>query len=360
MKTKFFSLSESQEWESHIRAFSKYDVYYLPSYSKAFHGHGDGDPMLLYFEKGGMKAATVVMKRDIENTSFFSGRIPKETFFDLSTPYGYGGFIVEGNINTSFAEELKKEYSLFCQRSNIVSEFVRFHPILQNHTFSQHLFHITNIGETISMDLSSLQSIWDNLTSKNRNMIRKAKKSGVEVFWGRSNVLFSEFKKIYDATMKHDNANDYYFFDNDFYKSILKDLRYNSLVFYAAYEGKTIATSIILICNKKMHYHLSGSLTEYRYLAPSNLLLYEAACWGSENGFSCFHLGGGLGSKTDSLYKFKKAFNRQSENVFYVGKKIFDEEKYNMLMKIRTPDFLAKEFSMQSYEGFFPQYRKPV
>jgi len=28
-----------------------------------------------------------------------------------------------------------------------------------------------------------------------------------------------------------------------------------------------------------MHYHLSATDREYRNLAPTNLLLYEAACW---------------------------------------------------------------------------------
>ena len=65
----------------------------------------------------------------------------------------------------------------------------------------------------------------------------------------------------------------------------------NYEMFYATLDGKIIAMSIMLFANKQMHYHLSGSMMEYRNLAPSNLLLYKAAVWGSEQGYKTFHLG---------------------------------------------------------------------
>ena len=101
-----------------------------------------------------------------------------------------------------------------------------------------------------------------------------------------------------------------------------------------------------------MHYHLSGSLHEYRSLAPSNLLLYKAALWGCEQGYRIFHLGGGLGSDEDPLYKFKAAFNRNSDYRFAVGKTIIDKYAYDELMRLRG--FSVEEISTISY---FPQYR---
>ena len=88
-------------------------------------------------------------------------------------------------------------------------------------------------------------------------------------------------------------------------------------------------------------------------LAATNLLLYEAASWGCENGFKTFHLGGGLGSKEDNLYKFKKAFNKNSDTYFSIGKKIFDQDKYNYLSKIRFD-----EKKHDPLDPYFPTYRK--
>jgi len=51
-------------------------------------------------------------------------------------------------------------------------------------------------------------------------------------------------------------------------------------------------------------------------------LLYEAACWGIENGYKTFHLGGGLGSREDSLYQFKKDLTRTQALILYRKKNI--------------------------------------
>lgn len=108
----------------------------------------------------------------------------------------------------------------------------------------------------------------------------------------------------------------------------------------------------MIFANGMLHYHLSGSLREYRSLAPSNLLLYKTALWGCEQGFKTFHLGGGVGSGEDPLYKFKAAFNRNSDNQFSIGKMTLDSEKYDYLTSLRKID---SKFNPES--KFFPLYR---
>ena len=98
-----------------------------------------------------------------------------------------------------------------------------------------------------------------------------------------------------------------------------------------------------------MNYHLSGSLREFSSLAPTNLLLYRAALWGCENGYRTLYLGGGVGSSEDSLYKFKKAFNRGEARRFYIGQKVFSPETYQYLVEMRG--------SSIENGGFFPRYR---
>ena len=114
-------------------------------------------------------------------------------------------------------------------------------------------------------------------------------------------------------------------------------------------DGRIIAASIMLSCNGYMNYHLSGSVREFSHLAPSNLLLHEAALWGFANGCRSLYLGGGVGSGEDGLFKFKRAFYRGDDLPrFHIGKKIFDEARYNALLNMRDP---------QPEGGFFPKYR---
>ncbi|SCZ81393.1 lipid II:glycine glycyltransferase FemX [Acidaminobacter hydrogenoformans] len=347
------NIDESDKWDSMVKSFSNYDVYYLSGYTKAFKLHGDGEPTLIYYHDEEIRAINVVMIRDIAEDKRFKDKIESKSLFDITTPYGYGGFIIEGIPNDNNLKKFNEEYSDYCRSKNIISEFLRFHPILKNSKINSEIYEVIDLGKTITMDLISKEQIWNDLSSKNRNVIRKAIKSGVEIYWGRSPELIDEFIPLYNATMNKDDATDYYYFNKEFYKSVLEDLRYNNLIFYALYDQKVISMSMILFGKDNMHYHLSASDREYQSLASTNLLLYEAACWGCENGYKSFHLGGGLGSKEDSLFKFKKAFNKNSETYFSIGRKIFDQEKYDELIEIRL-----QEEDFDTKTTFFPKYRK--
>ena len=341
--TRIINIEHSQIWDDIVRGFANYDVYYLSGYVKAFQMHGDGIPQLLYYEGEGLKAIYVFMKR----------KTAIDGYFDSITPYGYGGVLFEGDISEENLQSFWNVYIVKMIEEGIVDNFVRYHPILSNSSPMKMISKVIDLGKTIALDLSSPDVIWENITSKNRNMIRKAEKNGVEIRRGKDLSLLYEFKRIYDATMKRNQAEDYYFFDESFYESIHHDLFDNYELFYAMLDGKPIALSIMIYANKQMHYHLSGSLAEYRHLAPLNLLLYKAALWGYEQGFKTFHLGGGVGNCEDGLYKFKAVFNRHSDCQFSIGREIFDQGKYDELVKKRKETDSA--FNAES--SFFPLYR---
>lgn len=343
---KVFTLKDSDTWDKIVKSFSNYDVYYLSGYVKAFMIHGDGEPLLFYYESDDIKAINVVMERDIEACQWFTGKIEKNTYFDFVTPYGYGGWLIEGNGDTS---HLFSVYEEWCKVNKIVSEFVRYHPILKNHECVKNAYEVIPLGQTIAMDLSSPDVIWQNLTSKNRNVIRKAQKNGIQIHSEQSSEIYREFREIYNETMDKDEAESYYYFGPQFYESLQNDLPDRANVFYARLpDGTIIAASILIFANGRLNYHLSGSRREYQNLAPTNLLLYEAALWGCENGFETFHLGGGVGSGEDSLFAFKKAFYRGELKRFHIGKRIFLPEIYAKLVDMR--------FDLTN-SGYFPRYR---
>lgn len=340
---QLFSLSQAPEWDQIVRSFVDYDVYYLSGYVQAFHIHGDGDPFLLYYEAPDLRAIYVYMRR----------QTAIEGVYDSVTPYGYGGILFEGDASETNKQAFWQEYLTLMGKERIVDNFVRYHPVLQNAGPMKSISNVIDLGKTIAFDLASPELIWDNIIGKNRNMIRKAEKNGIEIRHGKDLSLFQDFKRIYNATMDKDHAEEYYYFGDAFYESIHRDLYDNYEMFYALFEEQIIAMSIMLFANKQMHYHLSGSLLEYRNLAPSNLLLYKAALWGFEQGFQTFHLGGGVGSGEDNLYKFKAAFNKNSNYRFSIGKQVFDQNEYDALVKIRRESGL--DFNENS--SFFPLYR---
>lgn len=341
---KLFDLSHSEEWDDIVRSFADYDVYYQSGYVKAFQIHGDGEPQLLYYEAEGLRAIYVYMKRETAMAGVY----------DSVTPYGYGGVLFEGDESEEKRQAFWSAYVEKMQEEHIVDNFVRYHPVLKNAAPMKDVSNVIDLGHTIAIDLTSEDVIWENIVSRNRNHIRKAEKSGIEIRHGKGMDLMDMFMEVYNATMRKDNAEEYYYFKREFYESIDRDLRDNYEMFYAMYEGRPIAMSIMIFANGRLNYHLSGSDIEYRNLAPSNLLLYKAALWGCKQGFKTFHLGGGVGSGEDNLYKFKAAFNRNSDYQFSIGKQIFDQEKYDELVEERAHS--DKGFDRNSQ--FFPIYRQ--
>lgn len=340
-----YTLEQSAQWDTVVRSFSDYDTYWLSGYVKAFKIHGDGEPLLFFYEDKDVRGINVVMKRDVAFDPHFVGKLVSGVYFDFATPYGYGGWLIDGDDS----KKLFVTYEKWCFDNGIISEFVRFHPVNANHRYAEGSYDVVPLGMTVALDLSSPKVIWENITSKNRNMIRKAQKNDIAIYNGRYPDIYEKFREIYNGTMDKDSADAYYYFEPAFYESVLNDLSENAQVFYAVLDGKVIAASIMLAANGRMNYHLSGSVREYTNLAPTNLLLYEAALWGCANGCKTLYLGGGVGSGEDNLYKFKKSFYRLDDTPrFYIGKKVFNKEKYEELVSARSD--LAES-------NFFPKYR---
>lgn len=351
---KVFDLSQREEWDSIVRSFPNHDVYYLSGYAHAFYLHGDGVPILVFYENHAMRGIYVAMKRDVSKEKAFAAMIGENTCFDLISPYGYGGFLLDGEVTDDNLKSLQKDFIQYMQDSHVICNFTRYSPVLKNAEPLRKVFNIIDLGKTVAMDLESEELIWSNIIGKCHNKINKATRKGLIVKHSNSDFgLFKKFMEIYKETMDHDDASGYYYFSEDFYRSIHEDLQKQYELFYVEFEGNIIAMAIMLFANGYMHYHLSGSLVEYRNMAPTNLLLYEAAKWGCQNGLKLLHLGGGVGSGEDSLYTFKMSFNKNSDFQFSISKDIFDQEKYDELVEIRK--LSEPEFDGES--SFFPLYR---
>ena len=349
---RVFGLDDEVLWRDIVKSFARHDVYHLPEYTKAFRLHGDGEPQLIYYESGDTRAINVVMKRDIAEAAPFTGRLPEGAHYDFATPYGYGGFLVEGDCSKAAMDRLNAAYTEYSLDSSVVSEFVRFHPLLNNQNGLEPLYQIIPMGRTITLDLSSPDVIMGNIRGVTRNRIRKAQSNHIVVENGWSPELLAQFYSIYTETMERTNAQPYYFFSPAFFECVHTTLKDNATMFYATIEGLIVAMELVLYCNGKIHTHLRASKREYHHLCPIPLTTYSVAIWGCENGYKEYHLGGGLGSAEDSLLRAKANFNVNSPTRFFTGRRIFDRDSYDDLLRLRN-----ELCQTDPRPGFFPEYR---
>ena len=66
-----YKVDENEQWDNIVRSFEEYDIYWLSGYVKAFQIHGDGVPLLFYYEGKTGRAINVVMRRDISEDKNF-------------------------------------------------------------------------------------------------------------------------------------------------------------------------------------------------------------------------------------------------------------------------------------------------
>jgi serine/alanine adding enzyme len=171
--------------------------------------------------------------------------------------------------------------------------------------------------------------MWNRqISQKNRNMIRKAEREGVEFEVDEGFRELAAFRELYAATMERLGADAGYRFGAAYFERMAEALRGKGFLAHCRHRGRIVASAIFMHWDRFGHYHLSGSLREAQRLAPNNLLLYRAALELKARGCRVMHLGGGTSADpADPLFKFKLAFSPHRMR-FHFGKRVFDEKAY--------------------------------
>ena len=317
---------QRQKWHAICESFPNIDIYFYPEYAYLFELHGDGKAhCFVYYHSADNLVIYPFLKRRI-NELPIAGDFPRE-IFDIITPYGYGGYI-RSSDNVDMIQ-FHNQFLDYCRTNNIVSEFVRFHPLFNNHLYMPQIDTINQWSETIVIDLTvDYDTLWNNIGKNCRYEIRKAKKSGVTIIEDINFDNMDDFYNLYIETMDRNNANIYYYFTKTWIIEMVKLLKNKIALFHALYDGQIIASSVFLFNGMFLNYFLSGSLVEMR-LGANNLLLYEVACWAKRLGFQYFQLGGGY-KINDGLFAFKATFS-PLRAPFYTGKIIHDNVSYQIL-----------------------------
>ena len=322
------------------------DIYFDDNYGKLYEKIEKGKAMKFEFNSSNGKITNQFLIREIPE------KINEKTYYDIVTPYGYGGPIIEkidGNKET-LINEYEEAFSKYCGENNIVSEFIRFHPIVKNYEDFEKIYNPNYLRKTLITKLNEEDVIQKQFGKSCRKNIRQAINKGITYKVTEAPDNIGTFKDIYYSTMDRNNATDYYYFDDEYFANILKYFKNNVILVEAIFEGKTIAAGLYFVYKNIIHIHLSGTLTEYLYLSPAYILRYAVTLWGIEKGYEYIHHGGGRSnSPEDTLYLFKKSFSKLYDVDFYIGKKIWDKDVYAELCKMKNID---------EDDGFFPAYRK--
>ncbi|NHN29390.1 lipid II:glycine glycyltransferase FemX [Paenibacillus agricola] len=343
---------QAEQWNAYLQQVPRSDIYFTAEYCRIYEENGDGQAQLFVYHRGDQFVCYPYLLRNISELPLIARLNLNDKVYDISTPYGYGGplsNVLDSVERDSLFREFELAFHDYCQEKNIVTEFVRFHPILNNEQ-DYRAVAPSFVRNTIYINLDhSEEELTKQYSRDNRNRIRRAHKEGLTV--AEADIAdLSQLLDLYYSTMDKKQAQTYFYFSEQFFANTAKFLGDDVELVEVKYGDKVIASAMFMHKGEFMHYHLMGSNKQFLPAAPINLLIHYAALRAKERGYRYLHLGGGY-TGNDNLFRFKRSFNEQQMADFYVGKKIHCPSLYEAITQhIEMPT---------AAQDFFPVYRHP-
>lgn len=322
------------------------DIYFTPEYA-ALYAKPPSQTVEQYIYRSDIGAVVnLFLKRQIE----LSGG----EYFDIVTPYGYGGPYIadlkEPEHVSLLVQGYMEAFAEYAEANNIISEFIRFHPLLSNGPVFSEVYHSIWSRHTVGTDLTLPDPLKQEVAKHARKKIRHLLADpAIRYETDEHPESLDDFIAVYYSTMDRNLAEDKYYFGPDYFTEILRCFPENLLTIKVFLGSKLIGMGLYFRYHDVLHIHLSGTLNEYLSYSPAYLLRYALIEYGISHGYHVIHHGGGRTSAADdSLYTFKKQFGQLTAFDFYIGKRIWNERIYAQL---------CREAGVSPTCEYFPAYR---
>jgi hypothetical protein len=328
------------------------DVYFERAYALVWQRRGDGRAMGAIWQEGQASVLYVFLRRDLEDLSAI-GEVATG-LRDITTPYGYGGPLVHAPEDAvGVLARFREAFDTWCRSEGIVSEFIRFHPLLETQRGLELHLETVTLGETVWCRVDEgVGELMAGMEPSHRRNLRKAQREGLVAAVETSDRGYDEFRELYNATMARRNASAMYSFDEGYFRSFRELLGDRQALIAVRAGGTMIAGGLLMRSDRFAHYHLGGSSGAHLHLRPNNLFFFEAMQWARRRGASALHLGGGY-RPDDELLRFKRGLG-SGRATFAIGRKIHEPDAYERLAALHRQRTGPVSIS------FFPAYRAPA
>ena len=328
-----------------------HDIYHLPTYASLEAAWIQAEPVAFRFDNNKYTMLLPLLLRPT----------PSGMGFDAVTPYGYSSPVFTHGAPLEFMIEALFAFQKAAEGRGLITTFIRLHPIFLEDlgcvdTVPAGSWTQTVRGNTVTMPLNGDHDEWLGRVAKGHRFdICKLNGSGC-MFILDSDEAWNAFPSIYRSTMERIGASKEYCFSDEYLAAFRQQLfRYVHCGAVVDPHGEVMCAALFTSVSGIVQYHLSGTKAEFIKQAPIKLVLSNMRKWAKENKMKHFHLGGGLGSGSDSLFEFKQRFGGEAMTFRTVSvvhnKQAFRRECENWCSHAQVESFESN--------GFFPPYRVP-
>jgi len=307
MNSEIISLRQPDRWLDILRECYRYDFYHCPSYHEISVDATDHEAFLFSYHEGGYTIAIPLILRPVSEVE----GLESFEYMDATSVYGYVGPVASDEV---IPEKIINNFQVSLRKGlgeiNALCAFSRLHPLIGQRPLLTGFGDIMRIGRTVSIDLwLPIDDQYACYRREHKRDITRLKQLGARCIEDEDGQNLDDFIQIYNENMTQVNAEERYFFKPDYFSRLLKAPDFEMHLFCCFLDDEMIGGGLFSLCNDVVQAHLVGARTEYRGLAPTKLLMDEVRMWANEIGALRFHLGGGLGSEEDSLFRFKSGFS---------------------------------------------------
>ena len=340
MQPTFEIIGDKPSWGKILESVDNYDFYHTYDYHHLSKATNETPILVVYKNKSILIAIPFLLRRIFETD-----------YFDLTSVYGYAGPL-QKNVTQNFDNKsFSKELNLFFNEKKIVSVFSRLNPFINyQEKILSGLGEIKTLSNIVNIDLT--QNIDEQKTHFSKTTKRYINKSNkiCEIITAKDAECVKVFKDLYYENMDRVKAKKSYYFTEKYLDKFLNspDFKTELLLVTLKDSGEIISGAMFVKSNNIVQYHISGTKNNYLHLTPIRILINHMRIKATEEGFTYFNLGGGLGSCEDSLFQFKSSFSKDFKP-FKIWKHIVNKDIY---------DNLANEFAdLSGDQNYFPVYR---
>ena len=226
-----------------------------------------------------------------------------------------GPLFLESEEGVAAASILVQKYDDIAKKKALYTQIRMLHDTPQLSLLLKENGYVYEDHLNFLVDLTKpKEELWNSLSKKRRNDIRRAKKSGVTIKEIKNKNSIPLFYDLIHKTYKNAKLP---LAKIDLFESIFGLLAQKSMAQFllAEYEDNYIGAILILIYKERIYDWYAGAFRDYLRLCPNDLLAWHSIEWGSENGYHTFDFGGaGKPNEEYGVRDFKKQFGGKLVN----------------------------------------------
>lgn len=349
-KRTVLTLASAARWDQALaRTTGRSEPYYQAAFYAAAAGETEGRAECFVFEADGETAVYPYLRRRLAALPFME---PSSPLSDITGAYGYNGAMASTSDDI-FARRFREAFGTYCRESGVITEFVRFHPLLGNAELFASDCTIQVANDNVAVDLRRpLSEIRETYAYNCRKNLRKAEREGVRAYIEEGNgASFGDFLRIYRETMERVEAEPSFAYSDAFFEHLAEDLRPVPIFAYAEFGERVVSCELALRSDRIIYSFLGGTDPNAFSVRPNNALKDELIRWAQQHGCEWYLIGGGR-RPGDGIFNYKASFAPAGAIPFEVGVRVHDPLAYEQVIarwEVAVPDCDLHDRRLQRY-----------